>query len=408
MKNIHFNVFSPETIRGISVCEVVTEELYEDNKPKYGGLRDPRFGVSSRKGTCRSCGMTWSKCSGHFGHYVLPHPVYHIGWTQELLQWLRRSCRHCGHLEKTPINKKCKKCSKPMAKYQRVNATLLRIQDENGNRELFANEAYEHLEKISKEDVLKFRPKQDGFHPSHLILTILPIPPNCVRPSPTMDGDEVRGEDDITRRLLYILRVAKSYQKSSKENSVVREHAMKRTQNAVHMYFDQARMSTKATTAQKSIASRLRGKQGRLRGTLMGKRCNFTARTVITGDANLDMREVGVPKHVANTLTVVEHVNRLNYKKIRDMVFKQDPRIKYVIQKDGTRLDMQTIRGQVDISVGCSVERVMKNGDPVLFNRQPSLHRMSIMCHRARIMKEGNTFRLNLTCTTPYNADFVS
>jgi DNA-directed RNA polymerase II subunit RPB1 len=223
-----------------------------------------------------------------------------------------------------------------------------------------------------------------------------------------MDGDEVRGEDDITRRLLYILRVAKSYAKSSKENSVVREHAMKRTQNAVHMYFDQARMSTKTTTAQKSISSRLRGKQGRLRGTLMGKRCNFTARTVITGDANLDMREVGVPKHVANTLTVVEHVNRLNYEKIRDMVSQQDPRIKYVIQKDGTRLDMQTIRGQVDISVGCSIERVMKNGDPVLFNRQPSLHRMSIMCHRARIMKEGNTFRLNLTCTTPYNADFVS
>jgi len=408
MKNINFNVLSPDTIQGISVCEVITEELYEDNKPKYGGLRDPRFGVSSRKGTCQSCGLTWSKCSGHFGHYVLPHPVYHIGWTQELLQWLRRSCRHCGHLEEAPINKKCKKCLKPMVKYQRVNATLLRIHDETGSRELFANETYEHLKKISKEDVLKFRPKQDGFHPSHLILTILPIPPNCVRPSPTMDGDEVRGEDDITRRLLYILRVAKSYAKSSKENSVVREHAMKRTQNAVHMYFDQARMSTKTTTAQKSISSRLRGKQGRLRGTLMGKRCNFTARTVITGDANLDMREVGVPKHVANTLTVVEHVNRLNYEKIRDMVSQQDPRIKYVIQKDGTRLDMQTIRGQVDISVGCSIERVMKNGDPVLFNRQPSLHRMSIMCHRARIMKEGNTFRLNLTCTTPYNADFVS
>jgi DNA-directed RNA polymerase II subunit RPB1 len=296
-----------------------------------------------------------------------------------------------------------------VAKYRRVNSTLLKIQTpDNVSRELLADEAHEHLKRIPQDQVKKYRAKNDDFHPSNLIMTVLPIPPNCVRPSPTMDGDEVRGEDDITRRLLYILRVAKSYKNASKENSVVREHSMRRTQNAVHMYLDQARMSTKATTAQKSIASRLRGKQGRLRGTLMGKRCNFTARTVITGDANLDMREVGVPKHVANTLTIVEHVNRLNYETIRDMIAKQDPSIKYIIQKDGTRLDMQTIRGQVNIEVGCSVERTMRDGDPVLFNRQPSLHRMSIMCHRAKIMKEGNTFRLNLTCTTPYNADFVS
>lgn len=409
MKHIHFDVLTPEKIRGISVCEVVTDELYEDNRPKTGGLRDPRFGVSSRRGTCRSCGMTWSKCSGHFGHYKLPHPVYHIGWTVEVLQWLRRSCRHCGHVESKPLHKKCPTCHKDVAKYRRVNSTLLKIQTpDNVSRELLADEAHEHLKRIPQDQVKKYRAKNDDFHPSNLIMTVLPIPPNCVRPSPTMDGDEVRGEDDITRRLLYILRVAKSYKNASKENSVVREHSMRRTQNAVHMYLDQARMSTKATTAQKSIASRLRGKQGRLRGTLMGKRCNFTARTVITGDANLDMREVGVPKHVANTLTIVEHVNRLNYETIRDMIAKQDPSIKYIIQKDGTRLDMQTIRGQVNIEVGCSVERTMRDGDPVLFNRQPSLHRMSIMCHRAKIMKEGNTFRLNLTCTTPYNADFVS
>lgn len=407
MERIRFDILSPNVIRSMSVCEVVTDELYEDNRPKTGGLRDPRFGVSSRRGTCRSCGMTWSKCSGHFGHFELPHPVYHIGWTVEVLQWLRRSCRHCGHVEKAPLKKKCTACKKEIAKYVKVNSTLLKIQEPNGPlRELFADEALEHLRKIPQENVRHYRGKVDDFHPSHLIMTVLPIPPNCVRPSPTMDGDEVRGEDDITRRLLYILRVAKGYKNTKNQNSVVRQHAMKRTQNAVHMYFDQARMSTKKTTAQKSIASRLRGKQGRLRGTLMGKRCNFTARTVITGDANLDMREVGVPQHVAKTLTVVEHVNRLNYKNIQDMISNQDPRIKYVIQKDGTRLDMQTIRGQVNIEIGCSIERTMRDGDPVLFNRQPSLHRMSIMCHKARIMKQGKTFRLNLTCTTPYNADF--
>ena len=121
----------------------------------------------------------------------------------------------------------------------------------------------------------------------------------------------------------------------------------------------------------------------------------------------LDMRDVGVPQEVADKLTIVESVNRLNYTKLREMVANQDKRIKYIVQKDGTRLDMATVRGRTDLQVGCSVERTLRDGDLVLFNRQPSLHRMSIMCHRAKILK-GKTFRLNLSCTTPYNADFVS
>ena len=120
----------------------------------------------------------------------------------------------------------------------------------------------------------------------------------------------------------------------------------------------------------------------------------------------IDMREVGVPKDVANKLTVVEHVNRLNYETLRAKIASQDPTIKYIVQKDGTRLDMATVKGRTDLQVGCSVERTLKDGDLVLFNRQPSLHRMSIMCHKAKIMPVGKTFRLNLSCTTPYNADF--
>lgn len=404
--SVEFDVLSPEKIRAISVCQVVTDELYENGLPKRGGLRDPRFGVSSRKGRCESCRLTWSQCSGHFGHYELPHPVFHIGWIPEVLQWLRHSCRYCGHVEAQPIAKKCPACKKIAPKYIKANSTTLRIKEPSGTtRDLLAPEVWHQLNKIPQEKVHRFRGKKDTFHPTWLVLTVLPIPPNCVRPSPTMDGDEVRGEDDLTRRLLYILRVAKNFQNVKHENTVVKNHTIQRIQDAVHMYIDQARMSSKNTTAQKSIASRLRGKTGRLRGTLMGKRSNFTARTVITGDALMDMREVGVPQEVADTLTIVEHVNRFNYKELRKMVSQQDKRIKYVIRKDGTRLDMRTLRGQAKLQIGWSVERTMKNGDLVLFNRQPSLHRMSIMCHRARIMPVGKTFRLNLSCTTPYNAE---
>ena len=400
---VEFDILSPEKIRSISVCEVVTDELYENNCPKHGGLRDPRFGVSTRRGTCTACQRTWTNCSGHFGHYELPIPVYHIGWMGEVLFWLRRICNHCGHVVQHS-SKKCPKCKTKFCKISKINSTTLKITDKNGIRDLLAVEAYEYLSKANPEDVAKIRP--GDFSPKNLILTVLPIPPNCVRPSPTMDGDEVRGEDDITRRLLYVLRIAKGYKNVIDENSTVKQHYQKKIQDAVHMYIDQTRMSTKNKGVQKCISDRLRGKTGRLRGTLMGKRCNFTSRTVVSGDAMMDMREVGVPKEVAEKLTVVEHVNRFNFKKLREMCTNQDPRIKYIIKKDGTRLDMATIKGRADLQVGCSVERILRDGDLVLFNRQPSLHRMSIMCHRAKIMPIGKTFRLNLSCTTPYNADF--
>ena len=403
ISRVDFSCLSPEKIRNISVCEVTKDELYDNGKPMHGGLRDPRFGVSSRRGVCTACSRTWTNCSGHFGHFELPHPVYHIGWMPEVLYWLRRICHQCGFTNGSLSGKKCSDCKTPIAKFSRINSMTLRISDKDGLRDLHAQEAMTILSKVSAEHMKKIRP--DGFHPSWLILTVLPIPPNCVRPSPTRDGDEVRGEDDITRRLLYILRVCKGYTRIKHENSAVIQHYQKKVQDAVHMYIDQTRMSTKNKGTQKCISDRLRGKTGRLRGTLMGKRCNFTARTVISGDAMLDMREVGIPQEVADKLTIVENINRLNFTSIRDMIAKQDPRIKCVIKKDGTRLDMATVKGQVNIECGCSVERTLRNGDLVLFNRQPSLHRMSIMCHKARILK-GKTFRLNLTCTTPYNADF--
>ena len=402
MYSIHslkFGVLSPEKIRAMSLSEVVTDELYESNRPKYGGLRDPRFGVSSRRGICPSCQKTWSDCSGHFGHFELPCPCFHIGWMYEVLQWLRKTCVHCGHVSNSINKKKCIKCQGHPHRYFKKNSTTICVETPSeGIRTLLAPEAHQILSKIQSTD--------ESFHPSSLVLTVLPIPPNCVRPSPTLDGEEVRGEDDITRRLLYVIRIAKAYKKASDEISIVKAHAGTRLQDALHMYIDQTRMSTKVKNTQKSISERLRGKTGRIRGTLMGKRCNFTSRTVITGDAMLDMREVGVPKQVAETLTIVENINRLNFNVIKEMIREKDTRIKYVIRKDGTRLDLKTMRGQVDLQVGCSVERQLKDGDLVLFNRQPSLHRMSIMCHRVKIMSEGKTFRLNLSCTTPYNADF--
>jgi DNA-directed RNA polymerase II subunit RPB1 len=160
----------------------------------------------------------------------------------------------------------------------------------------------------------------------------------------------------------------------------------------------------------KSIKARLKGKEGRLRGNLMGKRVDFSARTVITPDPNLSLDEVGVPRSIARTMTVCETVTPFNVEKLQRLVQNgptEHPGARYVIRDDGTRIDLRYARraGELVLQKNFQVERHIDDGDVVIFNRQPSLHKMSMMGHRVRVMPYS-TFRLNLSVTTPYNADF--
>eukprot|EP00352_Strombidinopsis_acuminata_P001830 CAMPEP_0176383234 /NCGR_PEP_ID=MMETSP0126-20121128/33334_1 /TAXON_ID=141414 ORGANISM="Strombidinopsis acuminatum, Strain SPMC142" /NCGR_SAMPLE_ID=MMETSP0126 /ASSEMBLY_ACC=CAM_ASM_000229 /LENGTH=211 /DNA_ID=CAMNT_0017748167 /DNA_START=32 /DNA_END=667 /DNA_ORIENTATION=- len=160
----------------------------------------------------------------------------------------------------------------------------------------------------------------------------------------------------------------------------------------------------------KSIRERLKGKEGRLRGNLMGKRVDFSARTVITPDPNLKLDELGVPHKVATGLTVPEYVTPQNMHVLRQLVENGPthwPGAKYIIRSDDKQIDLSYLRMRSDVHLepGYIVERHLQDGDYVLFNRQPSLHKMSIMGHRVKVLPQ-NTFRLNLSVTTPYNADF--
>lgn len=160
----------------------------------------------------------------------------------------------------------------------------------------------------------------------------------------------------------------------------------------------------------KSIRARLKGKEGRLRGNLMGKRVDFSARTVITGDPNISVDEVGVPKSIASNLTFPEIVTPFNVDLLQELV-KNGPSVhpgaKYVIRDTGERIDLKHTSGTnvVRLQNGWKVERHINNGDIIIFNRQPSLHKMSMMGHKVRVMP-FSTFRLNLSVTSPYNADF--
>ncbi|KAI5781822.1 DNA-directed RNA polymerase II subunit [Geopyxis carbonaria] len=275
------------------------------------------------------------------------------------------------------------------------------------------------LKHISDEDIQKMGLSKDYARPEWMIITVLPVPPPPVRPSISVDGTGggMRGEDDLTYKLGDIIRangnVRQAEQNGSPAHIVNEFEQLLQFHVATYMDNDSAGIPQalqKSGRPVKSIRARLKGKEGRLRGNLMGKRVDFSARTVITGDPNLSLDEVGVPRSIARTLTYPEIVTPYNIHKLQQLVKNgpmEHPGAKYVIRDTGERIDLRHHRraGEISLQYGWRVERHIVDGDFIIFNRQPSLHKESMMGHRVRVMPYS-TFRLNLSVTSPYNADF--
>ncbi|KMU82510.1 DNA-directed RNA polymerase II subunit RPB1 [Coccidioides immitis H538.4] len=253
-----------------------------------------------------------------------------------------------------------------------------------------------------------------------MVITVLPVPPPPVRPSVLVGGSSggQRGEDDLTYKLAEIIRANQNVTRCEQEGSpehVVREfESLLQYHVATYMDNDiagQPQAMQKSNRPVKAIRGRLKGKEGRLRQNLMGKRVDFSARTVITGDPNLSLDEVGVPVSIAQTLTYPEVVTPYNINKLGQLIDNGPdvhPGARYVIRSSGERIDLRHHKGgggRNFLQWGWRVERHLMDGDVILFNRQPSLHKESMMAHRVRVMPYS-TFRLNLSVTTPYNADF--
>ncbi|KAG0233948.1 DNA-directed RNA polymerase II subunit rpb1 [Actinomortierella wolfii] len=283
-----------------------------------------------------------------------------------------------------------------------------------GKRTLTPSDAYHILKRISDEDVAAMGLSPEFARPEWMIMTVLPVPPLAVRPSIQMDGSST-GEDDLTHKLFAIIKTNADVFRCMQDGTPA--HLLQQHENLlqyhVATYMDndiagQPAAAHKNGRPLKSIRARLKGKEGRLRGNLMGKRVDFSARTVITGDPNLSIDEVGVPRSIARTLTYPELVTPYNIDKLQELVRNgptEHPGAVYVIRDDGQRIDLRWNKREVPLQLGWKVERHINDGDVVIFNRQPSLHKMSMMGHRIRVMPYS-TFRLNLSVTSPYNADF--
>ena len=277
------------------------------------------------------------------------------------------------------------------------------------------------LKRISDEDVYFMGFNPIWSRPDWMICQVMAVPPPAVRPSVKHDAQQ-RSEDDLSHILVNILKTNNTLlekMKVNETNDPVSHGSSIDDWTMMLQYYVAAQVDNKIpgvpTVAQRSgrplktIKDRLNGKGGRMRGNLMAKRVDFSARSVITADPNLSIRELGIPMKIAKNITKPEVVNDRNRNFLLKLVRNGDtyPGAKILERKSGVQITLRYMdRESIVLENGDIVHRHMMNGDVVLFNRQPTLHRMSMMAHIARIMKRGDTFRMNVADTKPYNADF--
>lgn len=458
---IQFGIFSPEEIVKRSVVEVLNHGTYDGGEPKMNGLFDPRMGVLDNGKTCRSCGQTNHNCPGHFGHYRLARPVYFIQFFQNILNVLRCVCVRCSKLlidkqrhaslatrrgesrwrEVLTLCSNIRRCGQETedgcgtvqpSRYVRDGiANILAEWDDLQGEEDTAGKATttKTRQKLEVEFVLRlFRQildedvdfmglSRNWCRPEWMICTVLPIPPPQVRPSVVQDNNQ-RSEDDLTHKLFEIIRFNKKLQDYIDKNdsrymideytNILQYHIATLVDNKIPGVAPSAQRGGRPL---KSIQQRIGSKEGRVRYNIMGKRVEQSARSVITGDPNISISEVGVPMKIAMNLTKPEHVTTIKGQRDRLYKFIQNgadvyPGAKSIVRKDGRMISLKHVKNLKEIVLypGDIVNRHLMDGDVILFNRQPTLHRMSMMAHRVRVLP-FNTFRLNVTVTRPYNAD---
>lgn len=428
IKEMQFSLLSPEQIKKLSVAKIVTPELYDvDGYPVDGGLMDLRLGAVDPGVRCRTCGGRLKECLGHPGIIELARPVVHIKYLPIIDLVLRSTCEACGkvlikdekdlskdlvtRIKKAKDGKKCPHCQIIQEKIRLEKPTTFR----SGRRRLFPSEIRERLVKVSDEDLKILGINSKTLRPEWAIMTALLVPPVTVRPSITLESGE-RSEDDLTHKLSDIIRSNQRLWENLNAGApeVIIEDLWDLLQYHVTTFFDNSIAKIpparhRSGQPLKTIEERIKGKEGRIRKNLAGKRVNYSARAVISPDPTLKLNEVGVPFEVAKVLTVAEKVTSTNLKRMKELIKKTEyPAANYILRQDGKRKRIvDELRDELieELDIGYTVERQLVDGDVVLFNRHPSLHRANLMAHFVKVIP-GRTFRVHPAVCGPYNADF--
>ena len=491
IKGIHFGILSEKEILALSVAEITSSKKSGSNTVYDGRL------CSVDNLPCETCGQDDISCPGHFGHIVLCEPIVHPLYVKKVISILRCVCVDCKKIVISPEHLELKErsdpskmnfnqikkviakvsvCSwcktpQPSFKYNSTENTINMMYEDDGKKisvEITPKRILSIFRELTDDDVRFLGMKPEMTHPSSMIITVLPVLPPPGRPFVRAAGNLC--DDDLSNQYSEIVKVNNKLYTTNELDSARRLKLLQTLKFRVATTFNNSAGRAKHTTngrPVKCIKSRISGKDGQMRGNIMGRRSNQTARTVIGPDTSLRNGEMSIPKEVSRILTIPEVVNSINSKYLHDIVNAGDARFlirkgvqgsketkinldharkskgtrlckgdKIIAQngdefiigdnspeshdriingvargdaiiRDGVKLDKVQSRKirKIRLEEGDTVERCLRDGDIVVLNRQPTLHKASMQAFNV-LIRPGKTFRFNLACTKAFNADF--
>jgi DNA-directed RNA polymerase II subunit RPB1 len=479
IKAIQFDILSNDEIRNMSALAgthgIEVPDLYDKQEPKRGGLIDSRMGGSGNT-ICATCQLDGKYCDGHPAHIDLAEPTFHILYYPYVKNLLDCICINCSNLLISKDNEKLKQILQikshrnrfvkvhelaSKAKFclraqqncgTRVSKIKIEIKkstsainmyseidtidaDDKGGSDkkkhrinLTPELISEILDNISPEDCRILGMDPDRSKPSDMIHKVFHVPPIHVRPS--LRGYFSGGstmEDGLTHKLADIIKANTRINKQKENNN---ENSSKYSKDHAHLlqyhtatYYDPDIISIPKSDGKgaqfKPLVERFKGKTGRIRGNIMGKRGDFNARTVITSDPTIETNYVGVPVKIAMNVTYPEFVTEHNYDEMTKLVRNGSdvyPGANYVYRNSASNnasnkpIYLKLRKETVVLQYGDIVERHLRDNDIVLLNRQPTLHKQSMMGHKIKVIDDESllTFRLSVGICAPYGADEIS
>lgn len=442
INTIRYSLLSQDTIQGMGY------RVGKDPKDPSGpyGINSPYLGPYnvdySSDSICEMCGKKQLNCPGHYGHIKLHIPVAHPLTKQSLYYILCSVCHNCGkpaispakllalNFSKIPAAKRlkllmteanknrktkktrepCPHCKSPLYPVVFKKTESLFYEEADELHQIEMNRILELLKTVQKDkktvDLLGFKGSIDG-----MLIKYLPvIPPVC---RPPVYRNEEQTDSDLTIVYTQIVRINYNIHQMMKGNCKKSTDVFKEISseylklvNSIETLINSGPMKgfvQRGGRIYKTLTALIKGKRGHMRGNVMGKRNNFTARTVVSAGADLEIDELGVPVYIARKITRKEIVCKINQKRLLDLV--RDGKANYIIRDEQQIYIPPSKRNSFEIKIGDVVERQLQNGDFVILHRHPTLHGGSMQGVRVRIV-EGLTFQVNLCITTPLNMDF--
>ena len=464
--SVTLKVYDEATIRKLAVVSIRNASTTDHGTPKTAGLMDARMGSTDRSILCQTCNIP--HCGGHFGMIEFPTPVLLPGHIKRILALLRCVCGNCvaplttdpkfmdipSGMERIKAMSDfcrskvsaCPSCHSAVPAYVEHNRLFIKRTFTQDQLSSMPKEEVEFYKKqFTTEDIWSIIDKiPSSFletlgisqtHPRNCIPKVLLVLPPPQRPTLRIaDGGKSRGEDDLTVIYQDIVRAMLEYETKysndplqvqvSTWNSFCKmqlmvaclvKHGLRKLVSIPGLADHQHRTTLRTM---RDLEHRLKGKAGRLRGTLNAKRTDFSSRTVVGIDMHHDIWQLGVPDSRMKILTIPVRVTDTNMQEMQERIVRGS------VAFNGANNILQPIEGKEDrmiflglmdeetrknlaasLQVGWIVERHLQEGDWVWFNRQPTLHKMNIQAFQIYPIK-GLTFRLPLPCTRPFNADF--